>query len=306
VVVSFALLAALANAAGSICQRLGVEDAPHQDGPSVGLVRHMVQRPVWLLGFAIMGAGFACQAVALHLGALDVVQPLLVSELIILVLILWLWYATPLHARDLVAAAATAGGLGAFLSIASPKVGAKVPGTSLWLVTGLSVVAIVAVLSLLGSTGSGRRRALLLGAGASTGFALVAAVTKSFTDVLLRGWGAAFTSWPLYALCVVGLSSFLLMQAAFQVGPFAASQSTLILVNPFMSIAVGHVLFGENVRGGALFVSLEALALATMIAGVLGLSTSALIANVHDESPVNHLLSGRGRYARWRREGLRR
>ena len=40
------------------------------------------------------------------------------------------------------------------------------------------------------------------------------------------------------------------MQSAFQVGPFAASQSTLILVNPFVSIAVGHVLFGETLRGG--------------------------------------------------------
>jgi hypothetical protein len=61
-VVCFALLAAFANAVASICQRLGVEDAPQKNGPSLGLVRHMVQRRIWLVGFAIMALGYASQA----------------------------------------------------------------------------------------------------------------------------------------------------------------------------------------------------------------------------------------------------
>ncbi|MFI5035091.1 MAG: DMT family transporter [Acidimicrobiales bacterium] len=305
-VACFALLAALANAVASICQRLGVEDAPMTAGPSMSLVRHMVRRPIWLLGFVIMAAGFASQAVALHLGALNVVQPLMVTELVTLVLVLWLWYATPLVARDLVAAVATAGGLGMFLFLAAPQVGARIPSDAQWLETGLSVVVVAAALTVLGSRGPGRRRALLLGAAASVGFALLAAVTKSMTDVLARGWGAVVTSWQLYALCVIGLTSFLIMQSAFQVGPFAASQSSLILVNPFVSIAVGHVLFGETLRGGPLFAPLEVLALITMIVGALGLSTSSLVAQVHDESAHSHLLRGRGRYARWRHEASRR
>ena len=96
-VVLLALAAALANAVASICQRLGVEDAPQKNGPSLGLVRHMVQRRIWLVGFAIMALGYAAQATALHLGTLDVVQPLLVSELIILVMIL---LALVLHAAS--------------------------------------------------------------------------------------------------------------------------------------------------------------------------------------------------------------
>jgi hypothetical protein len=302
VVVSLALVAALANATASICQRLGVENAPHKGGPSLGLVRYMVQRPVWILGFAIMGAGYACQAVALHLGAINVVQPILVTELVILVLLLWLWYATPIRARDLVAAVATAGGLGVFLFLASPQVGAKTPSPELWLVTGLSVSVVVVVLAVLGSRGPDWRRAMFLGAGASVGFALVAAITKALTDLMLKGWGAVFSTWEIYALCVVGLGSFLLMQSAFQVGPFAASQSTLILVNPFVSIALGHRLFGETLRGGVLYASLEAVALLVMITGVLGLASSPLVARVHEDSPGNYLLSGRGRYARWRQQ----
>lgn len=299
-VICLALVAAFANAVASICQRLGVEDAPQKNGPSLGLVRHMVQRPIWILGFVVMALGYAAQAVALHLGDLNVVQPLLVSELVILVFILWLWYSTPLRPRDIAAALATALGLGVFLAISAPSAGTRVPSNALWLGVGLVIVGAVVVLVILGSRGPAWWRALLLGAGASTGFALVAAITKSMTNVLVAGWAPLFTSWQLYALCVIGLASFVIMQSAFQVGPFAASQSTLILLNPLVSIAVGHVLYGEDLRGGALLTSLEVIAIAVMLAGAVGLSSSPLVASVHEEIEVSHLMKGRGRFARWR------
>jgi hypothetical protein len=131
------------------------------------------------------------------------------------------------------------------------------------------------------------------------GFALLSGVTKSVTDLMVHGWGSVFGSWPIYALAIVGLSSFLIMQSAFHVGPFTASQSTLILVNPFASIAIGSVLFGESLRGGAVYVSLEIVSLLVMVVGALGLSTSSLVAGVHEETAGTHLLKGRGRYARW-------
>jgi hypothetical protein len=90
------------------------------------------------------------------------------------------------------------------------------------------------------------------------------------------------------------------MQAAFQVGPFAASQSTLILVNPFVSIVVGAVLYGESLRGGAWYLTLEVFSLLVMVLGAIGLSTSPLVAQVHEETSEHHLLAGRGRYALWR------
>jgi hypothetical protein len=305
VVITLALLAAFANAIASVCQRLGVEDAPPTNGPSIGLVRHMLRRPIWLLGFVIMALGYSSQAVALHLGALNVVQPLLVSELVILVLVLWFWFSTPMRPRDFAAAFAAAVGLSSFLLLAAPTVGSKVPTNGLWLVVTLATVFCVALFVALGRRGSAWRQALLLGAGASVGFALLSAITKSMTDVLVVGWGALFSSWQLYALCVIGLGSFVIMQSAFRVGPFAASQSTLILVNPFVSIFIGHVLFGENLRGGPLFASLEALSLVVMVLGALGLSTSALMTTMHEATPDTHLLKGRGRYARWRHRSSR-
>lgn len=259
----------------------------------------MVQRPVWIVGFVIMALGYASQAAALHLGGLNVVQPLMVSELVILVIVLWLWYSTPLRPRDLVAALSTALGLGVFLFVSAPSAGTKVPHIALWLTVGVVVLIIVALSVIVGSRGPAWWRALALGAGASVGFALLSAVTKSMTGLLVTGWGALFSSWQLYALAIIGLGSFLIMQSAFQVGPFTASQSSLILVNPFVSMVIGHVMYGENLRGGPLHASLEVLSLLVMVFGALGLSTSSLIAGVHDAMPTAHLLKGRGRYARW-------
>jgi len=302
VVIVFALGAAFANALASICQRLGVEDAPSANGPSVSLVRHMIQRRIWLLGFAVMLLGFVAQTAALHVGALNVVQPLLVSELVMIVLTLRFWFGAPLDHRETWGAVLLSVGLAIFLAAASPTDGSQSPSNAEWLVAMAIVIAGATLFVVMARRGPLWWRALSLGAAASVGFALTAALTKAVSNLIVRGVGPLFSSWPLYALAVIGLGSFLLMQSAFQIGPFTASQSTLILVNPFVSMGIGFVLYGEHLRGGVVFVFLEVLSLIAMVIGALGLSTSTLVANVHDETSDAHLLAGRGRYARWRRE----
>ena len=87
-----ALLSALANALTSILQRIGVEDAPEDSTLRLSLLTHALKRGVWLLGFAFMVASFLMQAVALHIGDLSQVQPILTIELPFLVLILATWF----------------------------------------------------------------------------------------------------------------------------------------------------------------------------------------------------------------------
>jgi hypothetical protein len=300
VVYLLALTAALVNAVSSILQRLGVEGAPTRDGAARGLVGHMVRRAVWLWGFALMGAGFVAQAAALHLGTLAVVQPLLVAELVFVVLALWAWYAQPVGRRDLLGVVAVAGGLAGFLTVAAPVAGTRSPPPAAWALAGAVALALALAAIAVARRGPPWWRALWLGAAASVGFALTAALTKTATGLLASGWGPLVTHWPLYALAVVGLGSFLLMQHAFHAGPFAASQSTLIVVNPFASIALGATLFADRVHDSPGALAAEALALAVLIVGAVVLSSSALIVGVHDEDPSLSRLVGRGRLARWR------
>ena len=115
VVYVLALAAALANAVTSILQRMGVEDAPEDATLRLSLMTHALRRGVWLAGFAVMVGSFLCQAVALHLGDLSQVQPILTTELLLLVLLLSTWFRFPITSREWLGAFAAAGGLAGFL-----------------------------------------------------------------------------------------------------------------------------------------------------------------------------------------------
>jgi hypothetical protein len=260
----------------------------------------MVQRRVWIVGFVVMTLGYLVQSIALHLGSVAEVQPLMVTELLIVVFILWFWYSTAWHVRDIVSALAAAVGLTVFLLVASPSVGTGVPSAARWITTSIFIIVLAFGLVALGLRGPDWWRALFLGAGASVGFAFLAVVTKSLTNVLMKGWFGALVSWQLYALALIGLTSFVVMQHAFRAGSLAVSQSALILTNPIVSIILGFVLFDEKLRGGAVAVTLEVLSLIVLVAGAVGLCASSLVVGVYDDDPQRHLLGGRGRYARRR------
>jgi hypothetical protein len=299
VVIFLALTASCLYALSSVCQRLGVEAIP-ADSPERGFIHQMIRRRVWIVGFAVMTLGYMVQSIALHLGSVAEVQPLMVSELLIVVFVLWFWYSTPWRARDVVSAVAAVVGLTVFLAVASPSIGSGTPHAARWITTSVFIAVLAFGLVALGLRGPDWWRALFLGAGASVGFAFLAVVTKSLTNVLLRDWVHALISWQLYALAFIGLTSFVVMQHAFRAGSLAISQSALILINPIVSIILGFVLFDEQLRGGAVAVTFEVLSLITLVAGALGLCASSLVLGVYDDDPAQHLLAGRGRYARRR------
>jgi len=302
-VVVFAVAAALVNAVTSFLQRLGVEGAPRNETLSSGVVAHAIRRPIWLLGFACMLGGFVFQALALHKGALAVVQPLLTTELLFVVIILWAWFGIAVRTRDWLYALLTVAGLATFLGVVAPTNSGHAPTGGAWAIAIAATAGAMVGLAALSRTGPPWWRALILGASASVGFALTAALTKAFSDSFATGISEVVTSWQTYALCVVGLASFVLMQHAFHAGPFAASQSTLILINPFVSVGLGAWLYGESFPRGAGVLAAGLLAVIVFAAGAIGLCLSPLVAGVHASDTVQ-LLAGRGRLAR--RQAARR
>jgi hypothetical protein len=69
-----------------------------------------------------------------------------------------------------------------------------------------------------------------------------------------------------------GVLGTVLLESAFAVGPLAASQSALLIVDPLASIAMGVELFGEQLRSSPVAIVLEAVFLVGMFLGVVLLS----------------------------------
>ncbi len=278
-----AVATALSNALTSVCQRMGVEDAPRDATMRLSLMVHALRRGVWLLGFGFMICSFLLQAVALHLGRLTVVQPILTMELLFLVAILGTYFRFSISVREWTGAAAIALGLAGFLFFAAPGGGNEVPGTTAWVAVTVAVSGFIAASVVATRWGPRWWRAALFGTAAAIAFAFTAALMKVVGDYATNDWVQMFGHWQTYGVAVFGLLGLFLTQNAFHAGPLAASQSTLVLLDPLVSIVLGITLYGDALRTEGAYGPLEALSLAVMFVGAALLSNSPLITGIKSE-----------------------
>src|SRR5260221_12274394 len=115
-----ALAASLVNALTSVLQRLGVQNAPADATLRLSLLKYALRRGVWLLGFALMIVSFVLQAIALHVGRLSQVQPILTTALVFLAAILAIWFRFAIGWREWIGAVAVAPGLSGFPYFSQP------------------------------------------------------------------------------------------------------------------------------------------------------------------------------------------
>jgi drug/metabolite transporter (DMT)-like permease len=294
-----ATASALANALTSILQRMGVEDAPEESTLHLSLLTHALRRGVWLIGFGVMVASFLFQAVALHLGDLSQVQPILTTELLFLILLLATWFRFRVGPRELLGCLAAAGGLAGFLLFAQPGGGEAIPTGREWLLVGVWSAAAMAVAVILAMHGPRWWRAAMFGAAGAIGFAFTAALIKTVGNVAAGDWMHIFLHWQTYVLAVAGVTSVFLAQNSFHAGPIGASQTALVLVDPLASMAIGITLFGDNLRTSGPYGPLEAVSLLIMFVGAASLAHSPLISGMKgDDERYSEMLSLRSRSKR--------
>jgi len=272
IAVGFALLGAFSQALASVLHRM-TNAADDGRRPLAETVRHLVRQPRWLLGTVAMAGTFVFTALALYFGTLATVQPILVTELIFTLALRAFWLHDTVPGRTWGAAGILCAGLFGFLVAARPQEGHGNPSATAWVVALSTRGTVIAVLVLLSRWGSPARRAALLGAAAGMMWALDAAFVKAATDALAAdGWIGMLAHWPIYAVVVSGVAGTFLLEAAFAAGPLSASQSTLLIVDPLASIALGVELFGEQLSSSAVAITFQVVFLGVMFAGVVLLS----------------------------------
>jgi hypothetical protein len=237
------------------------------------LLVRLLHRPLWLIGGATDLAGAGLHGAALGLGPLALVQPLLVSGLIL---------AVPLEAaldrrrpgrRDLVAVVLSAAGLGTFIAVADPQPGPISPADAPLLGVVVGAGAFMGLLVGFALNLAGSVRATVLGVATGAGYALAATLAKACVDRLVEDGFAVLADWRLYALAVVGLASVVLNQNAFQAGTLAGPLTGIVLTDPLMSIVIAVAAYQERIASSSSNLVVEAIAIAVMASGVWLVST---------------------------------
>ncbi|MEU9982359.1 DMT family transporter [Streptomyces sp. NPDC050856] len=250
--VLFAVLTAVGNATGTVLQRIAARRVPPGDAFSVRLVPHLLRSWAWLGGIAVIVVAAVCQAVALALGTLSLVQPILVTELPFTLLIAAAISRRRLPTTGWVAALLIAAGLGLALAAAAPDEGhARVPA-AVWvwtlLATGGAMTA--GVLAALARP-RGKARAALFGSASAIGYGLTATLMKFAVDTFERdGLGAFLACWQTYGFVAAGACALFLLANAMESGPLVASQPALTLGEALVSVALGIAVYGDRLRAG--------------------------------------------------------
>ena len=250
--VGLMVLAAAANATGSVLQRKAGRDEPDSESSSLRLIRDLAHRPVWFGGVAAIMVGFLLQAAALATGPIALVQPILVVALVFTLLLAAAVFRRPLHVREWGAVVGMTVGLALVLYALRPAGGdPHATPPLLWMIGSVATLVIVALFAAVGYRSLHTRRAAYLGLATGTGFGftacLISAITAAYNAAGIVG---VFTTWQTYLLIVIGPGFFFLLQQAMQAGRLVAPQPALTLSNPVVAFVFGFAVFGEHVRTG--------------------------------------------------------
>ena len=250
-------------------QALEARDVSHEHSMRVSLIGKLVRNRKWL-GATVLGLmGWPLEIAALLLAPLTVVQPCLVSGLIVL---LWLG-ATRLGEapgkREFLAVGAIVVGV-AGVAWAAPDRTTDHAGTvAIAVALGLVAIPIVAPYLLRGrAAGAG----FLVVLGAGFGYAWTAIASKLLTDELAAGTLLVAIGWLLTALASEGLA-LLSEMSALQHRPATHVAPVMFAVQVLVPVILAPLIFEEKWSttplNGAVLVAFMAVALAgtTLLAG---------------------------------------
>jgi drug/metabolite transporter (DMT)-like permease len=213
------------------------------------VLRHLTMKPVWLAATLVSFVAMVLHAVALRIGSIALVQPLMLVGVVL---------AVPLRAalerklppwRELRAVLVTVIGLGVFLWCANTAPSHATPRLATALVLALSGVA-TAVGALRACRArfarDPRLQAGLLGIAAGVLFGMTAGLLKLIGNVMADGRSGGYTLPVLFlALCGLGVLGTALNQRAYQIAPISFSMPVVNVVDVAIAVLFGALVFHE-------------------------------------------------------------
>jgi uncharacterized membrane protein len=230
-------------------------------------------------------------AAALHLGSVAVVQPIVISGVVLAVPVRsalsrrWPWR------REIVAVCVAAAGLTAFLVASSPSRGREAPLAEpaiLLTCIGAALALVIGLLSRFAPHPT--RRSFLLGVSAGVLFGVVAGLIKAVLYLLTHeGLLATAASWTTWTLLVLGCAAVVINQHAYRLARLSASMPVLNVVDGIVAITFGYYAYQEVPRHSPLFLAVELLSFAAIAVGLI------VVARLEDEEREEELAASQQR-----------
>jgi drug/metabolite transporter (DMT)-like permease len=281
VVLALSLAASFLMAASNFLQQRAARSVAQMDpraaraSGAVLLMRKLLRSSTWLAGWLVNTAGFFAQAVALHLGSVAVVQPVMSTQLLFAVpLGAWQLRIRP-RRMDAVFALLVSGGLVVFFGVAGVAPNAAVGERDRVLPTVFATLGLVVLMQVVGTKTKQAITAHLAAVGAGFCFALTAVLTKlTMTDLVHRGVAATATDWPGYLLAIATASGMVLEQTAFAGGPLPWAIAAMSVTNPLAGYTMGILSFDVAFPTSVGALAGVAGSGALLVAGLAGLANS--------------------------------
>jgi hypothetical protein len=278
-VIGLSLGSACATAASTVLkQRTATRTPPVRGAGAAGLLRLIVatlSQPLWAAALAADFLGVGLQVVALHYGALALVQPLLVTGLLFALLLGHVGRKPP-SVREIGWALAVGGSLVGFLRVSgaldtAPRVHVHPIHATIFASCLVLAVVILVVGGQRDVPPAGRAGMLGLAVGAI--YAVTASLIKAATGVFAdHGALALLLGWQLWAGLAVGTVGLILGQITFQAGPLTASLPAISAVDPLLSVLIGVVVYDEHLHRGPGHGLLMLGLVAVLVVAIIGLS----------------------------------
>ena len=266
--VVLALVAAAFFALGLVLQERAASEGT-DDSVGAGFLVRLLRNPLWLLGALSQMVGFVAQAIALAIGRMVLVQPLLVATIVFSLPIARVVTKRRIQGVEWVGALLVSGGLAALLVVSKTQEGTDDAAFGVWAVVGGVCIGIAGLLFVLARGRSPALRAGLLGTASGILFGLAAALTKTTVSRLDEGLGAVVWDWHVYAMIGVSVGAVWLQQAALQTGALSAAVASTMAFDPLSSIPLGIIVFDEQLHESPLGITVSILALAVVLGGLI-------------------------------------
>ncbi len=282
-VIATALAAALLFALSAFLQRRAAHDAlgghPSSLTGPVSVFRfvgRLTRSKTWVAGWVTNLVGNGVQAVALAIGSVSAVQPVMSTQLLFAMSLASAEERRWPSPRDMASAAAVCAGLVILLTTEGATPHSAPPHRGRALAMAAVAIAIIALLRLVSRFVTATLAGVLSGSGAGLCHAMSAVLVKVIIeDVSAHGLAAAVVHWPVCGLIASTAGGFVLGQLAVASGSLPAAVAAMTATNPVASFLAGMLAFHAPMPRDPGVVAAIVVSGVMVVAGIVGLANAA-------------------------------